>query len=181
MRPRWWLPSLKWGFSGVSLLAIIMLTSVSGRGWGAEKTPPLEQPDKAATARHKSTAARPPDEPRVELERLDQAAKQKTGKGKVGNAFGATSWYVPPPPPPPVKPAPPPPPSAPPMPFTYLGLYEGAVGQVIMLVKGDHVYTVSVGDVIENTYRVERVEQGMVELTYLPLNIKQSINTGNSL
>jgi hypothetical protein len=63
------------------------------------------------------------------------------------------------------------------MPFTYLGLYEGAVGKVIMLVKGDHVYTVSVGDVIENTYRIDSVEQGMVELTYLPLSIKQSINS----
>lgn len=178
MKPQWWLLSLKWGFSGVSLLAIIMLTAASGDGWGAEKAPQLEQPDKAAAARHKGAAPRSPDEPRVELERLDQAAQQKTGKDSVGNAFGATSWYVPPPPPPPVKP---PPPSAPPMPFTFLGLYEGAVGQVIMLVKGDHVYTVSVGDVIENTYRVDRVEPSVVELIYLPLNIKQSINTGNSL
>ena len=48
-----------------------------------------------------------------------------------------------------------------------------------MLIKGDRIYTVSVGDVIENTYRVERVEQGVVEMTYLPLNIKQSISTGN--
>ena len=177
MRPRWWLLSLRWGVNGVSLLATIMLTAASGNGWGAEKVPQPEQPGKAAPARHKSAAARSPDEPRVELERLDQAAKQNTGKGNVGNAFGATSWYVPPPPPPPVKPAPPPPPSAPPMPFTYLGLYEGAVGKVIMLVKGDHVYTVSVGDVIENTYRIDSVEQGMVELTYLPLSIKQSINS----
>jgi hypothetical protein len=181
MKPRWWPLSLKWAADGVLLLAISILTVACSDGWGAEKTPQPGPPDKAAPARHKNSAPSLPDEPRVELERLDQAAQQKTGKGKVGNAFGATSWYVPPPPPPPVKPAPPPPPSAPPMPFAYLGLYEGAVGKVIMLVKGDHVYTVSVGDVIENTYRVDSVEQGIVELTYLPLNIKQSINTGNSL
>lgn len=177
MKPRWWLLSHKCSVNGIFLLAISMLSAASGNGWGADKTQQLELPDKATATHRKSTATHSPEVPRVELERLDQAAQQKTGKGDVGNAFGATSWYVPPPPPPPVKPAPPPPPSAPPMPFTYLGLYEGAVGKVIMLVKGDHVYTVSAGDVIENTYRVDSAEQGMVELTYLPLNIKQSINS----
>jgi hypothetical protein len=64
------------------------------------------------------------------------------------------------------------------MPFTYLGLYEEGSGKVIMLVKGDRIYTVTEGDVIENTYRVDRVSAGVVELTYLPLNIRQSISTG---
>jgi hypothetical protein len=67
------------------------------------------------------------------------------------------------------------------MPFTFLGLYEESSKTTIMLTKGDQVFTVSVGDVIENTYRIDRVELGTVEITYLPLNIKQSVNTGNSL
>jgi len=169
-------------FTGLSLLAIV-LTVIPGSCWGEEKMPQIhsEKPDKAPSSRHKSAAPRAPDETRVELERLDQRANKKKGKERVGNAFGATSWYVPPPPPPPVKPLPPPPPTAPPVPFTYLGLYEEVQGKVIMLVKGDHVYTVSVGDVIENTYRIDSVGDGVVEVTYLPLNIKQSINTGSSL
>ncbi len=49
-----------------------------------------------------------------------------------------------------------------------------------MLVKGDRIYTVTEGDVIENTYRVERVSAERVELTYLPLNIRQSISIGGT-
>jgi hypothetical protein len=67
------------------------------------------------------------------------------------------------------------------LPFTYLGRYEDAPTRLTILVKGDRMYTVSEGDVIENTYRVERVAPGMVELTYLPLNIKQSLRTGETL
>jgi hypothetical protein len=181
MKPRWWLLWGKWTFIGFSLLAIVMIaTSVDG--WGTAKAPQaqLELPAKAASSRQNKTVKRSPDESRVEFERLDPEALQQNKGGKIGNVFGSTSWYVPPPPPPQVI-LPPPVPTAPPMPFTYLGLYDGARGKVIMLVKGDQVYTVSVGDVIENTYRVDRVENGIVDLTYLPLNIKQSITTGNSL
>jgi hypothetical protein len=38
-----------------------------------------------------------------------------------------------------------------------------------------------VGDVIENTYRVEKSAMGMINLTYLPLNIEQSLRTGETL
>jgi hypothetical protein len=139
------------------------------------------QSDKASTARPKSNSQSSPDEYRVELERLHPQNNQQITRGKNGNAFGSTSWYVPPPPPPPPPPVPPPVPTAPPVPFTFLGLYEESPKTVIMLVKGDQVFTVSVGDVIENTYRIEHVERGSVEIIYLPLNIKQLINTGNSL
>jgi len=34
--------------------------------------------------------------------------------------------------------------------------------------------------VIDNTYRVDRLTAGQLELTYLPLNIKQTISTGGT-
>lgn len=119
----------------------------------------------------------------VELERLARAepapeSGEQVVPGEGAGIFGATSWYVPPPPPPPAPPPPPPKPTAPPMPFTYLGRYQESETQVIILVKGDRIYTVSAGEVIENVYRVEGVISGRVELTYLPLNIKQTIDTG---
>lgn len=180
MKSRLWLLWGKWAFMGFSLLAIVM-TVASGDGRSTAKTPRVqfEKSAKAAAVTSKRPAQRSPDESHVELEQQTQATLKRDKEEEIGNVFGATSWYVPPPPPPPVKPPPPPKPTAPPMPFTYLGLYEEAPGKVIMLIKGDRIYTVSVGDVIENTYRVERVEQGVVEMTYLPLNIKQSISTGN--
>lgn len=157
------------------LLLVLVMTAACGDCRGAESTPQQA----AKPGRTHAAAKRSPEETRVELERLDKAAQKQKAKKSTGNAFGATSWYVPPPPPPPPKALPPPAPTAPPMPFSYLGLYEGGSGKVIMLVRGDHIYTVGVGDVIDNTYRVDRVDQGTVEMTYLPLNIKQSISTGN--
>ncbi|MEN6587981.1 MAG: hypothetical protein ABFE02_18230 [Sulfuricella sp.] len=180
MKPLRWPSWAKWALSSGVLVAIVA-TAACGDGLGTAKKPQAkpEQPARAAASGAKKATSRAAGEPRVELERLDHAALQANGDENIGNVFGATSWYVPPPPPPPPPPQPPPKPTAPPMPFTYLGLYQENSGRVIMLLKGDRLYTVAVGDVIESTYRVDRVEHGMVEMTYLPLNIKQSISTGN--
>lgn len=120
----------------------------------------------------------------AELDRLARRADPLKDE-EVGNAFSATSWYVPPPPPRPAasqaaRPAPPAPPTAPAMPFTYFGRYADSSMHVVILVKGDQLYTVSEGDTIEGKYRIERVGAGMVEMTYLPLNIRQSLNTGDA-
>jgi hypothetical protein len=98
-----------------------------------------------------------------------------------GEAFVKRSWYVPPPPPPPVVRAPPPPPpapTAPPLPFTYLGAQREGGQLMIFLVKGDSVLTVKQGDVLDGTYRVEGVEGTKLGLTYLPLNIRQTLEVG---
>jgi hypothetical protein len=119
----------------------------------------------------------------VELERLnrrtEEAAKAppETPTADVPNAFASTSWYVPPPPP---KPGPPPKPVAPPLPFTFMGRYDDAAKAVVMLVKGDRLYTVSVGDVIDGTYRIDRITDRSIELIYLPLNEKQALPTGGA-
>lgn len=126
----------------------------------------------------------PAQELRVELERLARPEPaQETGQEEAeegGGIFSVTSWYVPPPPPPQQPPPPPPEPTAPPLPFSYLGRYQESQSVVIMLVKGDRIYTVSAGEVIENTYRVEGLIGGRVELTYLPMNVRQTIDTGEA-
>ncbi len=66
------------------------------------------------------------------------------------------------------------------MPFSYFGRYEEGGSLVILLVKGERIYTVAEGEVIENTYRIERLIGGRLELTYLPLNIKQTISAGET-
>lgn len=123
----------------------------------------------------------------VPAEGLVYRDRQKSDED-VANAFGPTVWYVPPPPPPPPaqvaqvqeKAPPPPKPTAPPLPFQYFGRYQDSTAQVVMLVKGDQIYTVSEGETIEGNYRVERVDAGVIELRYLPLNIKQSVLTGDA-
>lgn len=142
------------------------------------------EPGQAHAGAPRIQASAPPAPPalRVELERLGRRDGVESDP-KVGSAFAAVSWYVPPPPPPPPpprKPAPPPPPSAPPLPFSFLGRYVEDGVLVILLVRGDRIYTVSEGEVIDNTYRVERLTRGGLELTYLPLDIRQTLSTGES-
>jgi hypothetical protein len=97
------------------------------------------------------------------------------------NLFAQKSWYVPPPPPPPPKPQPPPPPTAPPMPFSFLGSYQAPDKPlIIFLSKGDQLYTVSPGDIIEGVYRVEGIASGQLGFTYLPLNIRQTVIVSES-
>lgn len=112
---------------------------------------------------------------RVELERLSQQQNKAGGGKAITNAFNSTSWYVAPPRKPPAPP-PPPPPSAPPLPFTYFGRYEDQQKLVVILANGSRLYTVSKGEVIDDTYRVDRITDGTVDLVYLPLNINQSLS-----
>jgi hypothetical protein len=119
--------------------------------------------------------------PVAELEKLGKRAKTEH---KTVDIFKGKSWYVAPPKPkpaPPPPPPPPPPPTAPPMPYAYMGSYIGKDGRmIIFLTKGDQVYSVSPGDVLEGTYRVQGIASGQLVLIYLPLNIQQTISIGEA-
>lgn len=167
----------RWTVLGIVFTAIVIAAPSEERGLAkAARSTGLVQGDAAAHARARQRA---PEISHVELERLGRSLPD-AGE-EADNVFAATSWYVPPPPPPPPPPAPPPVPTAPPLPFTYLGRYEDAPTRLTILVKGERMYTVAEGDVIEDIYRIEQVTPGAVELTYLPLNIKQSLRTGEAL
>ena len=66
------------------------------------------------------------------------------------------------------------------MPFEYIGRYEDTTGLIVFLSKGDNIYTVSQGDVIDDTYLVGPIDGESMELTYLPLKEKQIIKTGGA-
>jgi hypothetical protein len=66
------------------------------------------------------------------------------------------------------------------MPFSFMGRYEEEGSRIILLIRGERIYTVSEGEVIDNTYRVGPLAGGQLELTYLPLNIKQTISAGGT-
>jgi len=95
--------------------------------------------------------------------------------------FAARGWLPPPPPPLPVSaieaaPALAPPPTAPPVPFRFVGLIEEKSAKpAAFIAKGDALFVVHVGDVVENTYRVESFDSAQVVVTYLPLQQRQTI------
>jgi hypothetical protein len=154
-------------------LAASILTGLQGTR--TEKSATVVEP--AARAHHGSAGAKPVAAGAIPLDKLNRP----TMTADAINIFTSKSWYVPPPPPPPAKPAPPPPPSAPPLPFTYLGKLQEAPGQmVVFLVKGDRVYSVSQGDVIDGMYHVDGITGNSMALTYLPLKIKQSLGIGET-
>jgi hypothetical protein len=165
-----------------AMAAAMVLSVASDEGREAGAAAPAGEAQTLAARQPEPVApdhAAPPSPLRVELERLNRP--DAAADPEVGKAFSAISWYVPPPPPPPPPPprvVPPLPPTAPPMPFSYFGRYEEGETLIILLVKGERIYTVSAGDVIENTYRVEGLAGGRLELTYLPLDIRQTLSTG---
>ena len=93
------------------------------------------------------------------------------------DAFQAQSWA--PPPPPPAPPAPPPPPSPPPLPFTYMGQLVEDGTLTVFLSRQDQNYAVKAGDTLDGIYRVDKVENQRMVLTYLPLNMRQSLAIGS--
>jgi len=115
---------------------------------------------------------------------LNKLGERVESDEDIIDVFSSKSWFVPPLPPPPApppKPVPSPPPTAPPLPFTFIGSYQEPNGHlIIFLSKGDRVLSVSPGDILENTYRVDGISAGQLGLTYLPLNIKQTMSIGEA-
>lgn len=73
---------------------------------------------------------------------------------------------------------PPPPPAPPPLPFTYLGQLAEAGRTMVFLSTGDRNHVVAAGDVIDNLYRIEEIGASAVVITYLPMNMQQTLLTG---
>ena len=114
---------------------------------------------------------------------LTRLAHRVSQSKTVDALFHPQSWYVAPPPPPPapVVIAKPPPPTAPPLPFTVMGSYaHPGDATVYFLTRGDSVFDVRVGDTIDSIYSVDGVANGMLLLTYKPLDIKQTLPLGDS-
>lgn len=88
------------------------------------------------------------------------------------------------PPPPPITLPPqqtlPPPPAAPPLPFTYLGkLGEDGKFTVFLSVRG-RSFAVKTGDTVAQVYRVDEIRPPIMALTYIPMNIKQTMQIGET-
>lgn len=120
---------------------------------------------------------------------MDPALKGAQDRGSLNQKeaellFARSTWVVLPPPPPPAPapppPPPPPPPTAPPLPYVFMGKFEQGDSQVVIMTRGNRVVTASQGDVLENLYRVDRIEASKVTFTYLPLGTSQSLSTGGS-
>jgi hypothetical protein len=105
---------------------------------------------------------------------LDKLNRPSIEEG-TGDMFPAAGWQPPPPPPGSVKAEPP---KAPPLPFRYFGqMVEDGV-PVVFLERGARNFTVRQGDNIDGTYRVDQIRNDAVLITYVPLDLKQTLSIG---
>ena len=106
-----------------------------------------------------------------------------SGASPAADPFAATTWAPPPPTPAvvpvaaaaPAAPTTPPAPVAPPNPFVYAGSYKDGPQQMVILLKGDQVLLVQQGETIDNAYRLDRIGPAGLVMTYLPMQLRQSI------
>ena len=73
---------------------------------------------------------------------------------------------------------PPPKPTAPPLPFVYIGKVIEEGKPTVFVSKQQQNYLLKGGEVIEGTYRVDKVESGRLVFTYLPLETEQVMTFG---
>ena len=150
------------------------------------RPPPDEAPGAAqdgrplvATGVQDAKAVPPPGSVRLDL----LARSRDIGElGEMADPFGPKSWVIVPPPPPPPPPAPVVAPRAPPFPFRFMRQLDDGLGShTYFLARGTAMIPIAVGGTIDNTYLLERAEDGTLHFTYLPLRERQSLQTGGVL
>ncbi|MCB5190625.1 hypothetical protein LG198_07800 [Methylobacillus arboreus] len=125
----------------------------------------------------KQPASKPAGESRQHY--LDWGLLQGRSAGANSHAaqadlFKPQRWYVPPPktavelaPPLPVAPQPG---------FAYIGkLEDGPQGTVILLASASRLYSVGVGENVDQSWRLDREDDNSLYLTYLPLNLPKTL------
>lgn len=76
-----------------------------------------------------------------------------------------------------VAPAPPPP-TAPPVPFKYIGKILGDEEYQVFVAFNEKYLVVKEGDIIQQTYKVEKISPPTMTITYIPMNILQNMQIG---
>jgi hypothetical protein len=161
------------------MLGSALALSLMAAGWldagGTDSGEVIEvvEPVRVPAPNVKAKPEGAPQEALIDLH-LEQSRRQENGQS-VKDLFPSKSWYVPPPSPEPLSP---PSPSAPPLPFLYLGKMMQEGGLTVFLSKQDRNYAAKEGDVIDGTYRVDSIKGALMELTYIPLDLKQTMHIG---
>ncbi len=161
-----------------SLLAVALAATLAAAVWLGEEEGAGDEADVVAAApRRAAVVASAPMSSRSSeavAAQADPAARFAVGGPDL---FPPQSWKPPPPPPPVVVVAPPPPPQAPPLPFRYVGRWDGGDGETILLSQGDRVVSVRIGQ-NQAQWRLDSVDASGINFTYLPLQQQRQLRFG---
>ncbi|MCU0841606.1 MAG: hypothetical protein MUC79_07795 [Thiobacillaceae bacterium] len=86
--------------------------------------------------------------------------------------FAVQSFRPPPPPPPKIVP---PPPMAPPLPFTFVGMWTENGEEIVFLSQRDTVLSASKGQTLAGGWRLDAVQAEMLLFTYMPMNQQKTL------
>ena len=121
----------------------------------------------------------------------NEETEERKFNPKAGELFASTNWTPKPPPIDPEEQAAreeqsrkafvPPPPTAPSVPFKYAGkaISDNQTWVFLSQAKDNHI--AKIGGKITDQYRLDAINEESVSLTYLPLNIKQTLTINNKL
>ncbi len=147
-------------------LGVLLLITVLAAIW------PVHDPETALPKPAKTTPpGNPTAVPAIAFAPLKAAVPDKAAP--IMDLFPQQSWM--PPPPPQLQPAKP---VAPALPFIFAGRYTEGENVTIFLMEGSQMHKVKQGDTIKGTYKIEKIEQASISLTYLPMNTTQILATG---
>ena len=143
--------------------------------------PPQRLAEQSSVAPGRSARGRSAqDAPQVRLDKLDARSLGDASKDPFALPRRTVKKRAAPKPAPVIvaRPAPPPPPSAPPLPFRYMGKMMTGDGVSVFLIHGNRNLVVHEGDTIDSNYRIDRIADTAMTLTYLPLEQRQTLNFG---
>ncbi len=168
----------RWAVYGVALLA-----TLAAMRWAGGQDDGVARPQREAreTADERPVARAEPG-PRESLPALDLSTLgARAAAASDRDLFPAINWEQqareeavrrnPPP-----KPAPPPPPQAPPLPFTYLGKLVEEGKATVFLVQGDRNLIVREGETVAGGWRVDKIAEQSMTLTYVQLDQQQTLS-----
>lgn len=143
-------------------LVVVALALVAGVVTGREKpsAAPVEPVDRIATKIELDAD--------IDLSKLERPAPS----APQADPFARRSFAAPPPAAAPAGPAKP---AAPPLPFRYLGKLTENGRTEVFLLRGDDIVSIAPGQKIDAEYRVERISETEVSMTFLPLGTRQSL------
>lgn len=134
-----------------------------------------EDPPAVAARQERSTAT----PPATRAAPMQIGFTKRATSAMTANLFPSHSWFRAPPPVQ-IKQGPPPAPTAPPFPYTYFGQYERSGDKTVyILQKGDRVFDVRIGEVLDGVWSIDGEQGGQIQLTYTPLKLKQALPVGS--
>jgi hypothetical protein len=161
----------RWLLGVALLLTVVAAASVDNRD-GNDSQVVQANPSRIRVQQQSKQLATAEPSADILMDKLKRPALRENAK----DMFAAKSWYVPPPVSR-IRPVP----TAPPWPYVYVGkMFEAGKSSVVFLERQNRIFVVHEGDAIDSNYRVDAINAPVMTLTYLPLDIKQTVQIGEA-